>query len=253
MGSTAVISTYQRTPMPTGCGRTWLSIRRGIFGDGIAASIAGVLGTYGLTLATANTGLVVATGVASRKIAFVIAAILAVGAVQPGFIALLTHHATASDGVRAAVYGGVHHDQRRADHLDPGARSRRTLVVGMGMMAFFIDSVFPAALSRASRPGRSPLWARRWCWQRWSRLTLNGLFRLGIRRKVTMSVDPAAAGLPGGRQFRSSATRRSGAPAATSSPASSSPCSRERRRSSIIAGRAGRSRSRSATTSSIST
>ena len=62
-----------------------ISIRRGIFADGIAASTAGLLGTYGLTLATANVGLVVATGVASRRIALVVAAILAIGAFQPAW------------------------------------------------------------------------------------------------------------------------------------------------------------------------
>jgi xanthine permease XanP len=192
MGSTAVITTYQRTTDADWVRPDMVSIRRGIFGDGIAASIAGLLGTYGLTLATANTGLVVATGVASRRIAFVVAAILAVGAFQPGFIALLTimpPPVMASALMFTAVFikiSGVQIISSRV--LD----QRRTLVVGMGMMVFFIDSVFPAALSSV------PSWAQPVVGSplvlaTLVALILNGLFRLGIRRKVTMTIDPAAA------------------------------------------------------------
>ena len=52
--------------------------------------MAGLLGTYGLTVSTANVGLVAATGVASRRIAFVVAALLMVAAFQPTFVGILT-------------------------------------------------------------------------------------------------------------------------------------------------------------------
>jgi NCS2 family nucleobase:cation symporter-2 len=189
MGSTAVITTYQRTTDADWVRPEMLTIRRGIFGDGIAASIAGALGTYGLTLSTANVGLVVATGVASRRIAFVVAAILAVGAFQPGFIALLTIMPPPVMGsalMFTAVFimiSGVQIISTRV--LD----SRRTLVVGMGMMAFFVVSVLPAAFSSV------PSWAQPvvsspLVLATLVALGLNGVFRLGIRRKVTMSIDP---------------------------------------------------------------
>ena len=69
--------------------------------------------------------------------------------------------------------------------------SRRTLVVGMGMMAFFVVSIFPMAFAGvpqwAQPPMSSPLVLATLV-----ALALNLLFRLGIRRKVTMSIDPAA-------------------------------------------------------------
>jgi xanthine permease XanP len=190
MGVTAVITTYQRTTDADWVRPEMTSIRRGIFADGIAASVAGLLGTYGLTVSTANVGLVAATGVASRRIAFVIAAILAVGALQPGFVALLAimpPPVMAAALLFTAVFimiSGVQIISTRV--LD----ARRTLVIGMGMMAFFIVSVFPATFSRVPHWAQ-PLVSSPLVLATLVALALNLVFRLGIRRKVTTSIDPA--------------------------------------------------------------
>jgi xanthine permease XanP len=191
MGSTAVIATYQRTTDADWVRPDMISMRRGIFADGIAASIAGFLGAYGLTMSTANVGLVAATGVASRRIAFVIAAILALAAFQPTIVAVLAvmpPPVMASALLFTAVFimiSGVQIISTRV--LD----SRRTLVVGMGMMAFFVVSVFPSAFAGvpqwAQPPVSSPLVLATVV-----ALLLNLVFRLGIRREVAMAVDPTA-------------------------------------------------------------
>ena len=190
MGSTAVVTTYQRTTDADWVRPDMIAIRRGIFADGIAASTAGLLGTYGLTLATANVGLVVATGVASRRIALIVAAILAIGAVQPGFVAVLTimpPPVMASALLFTAVFIMISGVQIISSRV---LNSRRTLVIGMGMMTFFIDSIFPVAFSGVPHWAQpvvdSPLVLATLV-----ALALNLVFRLGIRRKVTMSVDPA--------------------------------------------------------------
>ena len=69
--------------------------------------------------------------------------------------------------------------------------ARRTLVIGMGMMAFFIVSVFPAAFSGVPH-WLQPLVSSPLVLATLVALALNLVFRLGIRRKVTMSIDPAA-------------------------------------------------------------
>jgi NCS2 family nucleobase:cation symporter-2 len=190
MGSTAVIATYQRTTDADWVRPEMTSIRRGIFSDGIAAAVAGFLGTYGLTMSTANVGLVAATGVASRRIAFVIAAVLAVAAFQPGFVAVLTimpPPVMASALLFTAVFimiSGVQIISTRV--LD----SRRTLVIGMGMMAFFVVSVFPSAFS-AVPDWAQPLVGSSLVLGTLVALALNLVFRIGIRRRATMSVDPA--------------------------------------------------------------
>ena len=76
MSATAVVTTYQRLTDADWVRPDMQSISRGVFGDGIAAVVSGLLGTYGLTISTANVGLVAATGVASRIIAFAVAALL---------------------------------------------------------------------------------------------------------------------------------------------------------------------------------
>jgi len=192
MGVTAVIATYQRTTDADWVRPEMNSIRGGIFADGIAATVAGLLGTYGLTVSTANVGLVAATGVASRRIAFVVAAILAIGSLQPGFVAVLTimpPPVMASALLFTAVFimiGGVQIISTRV--LD----SRRTLVIGMGMMAFFVVSVFPSTFSGVPHWAQ-PLVTSPLVLATLVALALNLVFRLGIRRKVAMSVDPAAA------------------------------------------------------------
>ena len=191
MGSTAVIATYQRTTDADWVRPEMTSIRQGIFSDGIAAAVAGFLGTYGLTMSTANVGLVAATGVASRRIAFCIAAVLAVGAFQPGFVAVLTimpPPVMASALLFTAVFimiSGVQIISTRV--LD----SRRTLVIGMGMMAFFVVSVFPSTFSDVP-DWAQPLVSSSLVLGTLVALALNLVFRIGIRRRETMSVDPAA-------------------------------------------------------------
>ena len=190
MGSTAVITTYQRTTDADWVRPDMISIRRGIFLGGIAASTAGLLGTYGLSLASANVGLVVATGVASRRIALIVAAILAIASGPARLRGGADDHAAASDGVRSAVHGRIHHDQRRPDHLvaraglAPHAGDRHGHDDVFHQSPFFRWRFPVSALGAAGRG--SPLVLATLV-----ALALNLVFRLGIRRKVTMSVDPA--------------------------------------------------------------
>ena len=191
MSASAVVTTYQQLtdaewvrPDPT-------SIGRGVLDDGISTVAAGLLGTYGLTISTANVGRIAATGVTSRVISFAIAAILLVVAVQPSLIGVLTimpRPVMASAMLFTAVFiliGGVQIISSRI--LD----GRRTLVIGMGMMAFIMVSVFPGTLAGAPQWTR-PLVTSPLVLATLVALMLNLVFRLGIRRRVEMVVDPGA-------------------------------------------------------------
>jgi NCS2 family nucleobase:cation symporter-2 len=192
MATAAVVTTYQKT---TDAG--WIrpephSIRRGILGDGLANVVAGLLGTYGMSVSTANVGLVAATGVATRRMAYLVAPILVLAAFQPNFIGVLQIMPVpvmAAALMFTAVFimiSGVQIITMRI--LD----SRRTLVIGMGMMAFVVSSVFPSAFASAPH-WLQPLVNSPLVLATLVALGLNLLFRLGIRRKVATTVDPKAA------------------------------------------------------------
>jgi NCS2 family nucleobase:cation symporter-2 len=191
MNSTAVVTTYQRLTDAEWVRPDMVSIGRGVLGDGIATTIAGLLGTYGVTISSANVGIVAATGVASRAIGFALAALLAITAFQPaliGVLAIMPRPVMAAAMLFTAVFimlGGVQIISTRV--LD----GRRTLVIGMGMLAFFVVSVYPDLFAGA------PLWAQPLVSSplvlaTLVALSLNLLFRIGIRRTVTMAVDPVA-------------------------------------------------------------
>jgi NCS2 family nucleobase:cation symporter-2 len=194
MSTTAVITTYQRLNDAEWVRPEPKSISGGIFGDGIAASVAGLLGTYGLVVSTANVGLVAATGVASRRIAYVVAALLALGAFQPTMVGVLTimpPPVMAAALLFTAVFimiGGVQIIVSRV--LDP----RRTLVIGMGLMAFFAESVFPNAFKNVP-PWAEPFVGTPLVLATIVALGLNLIFRIGIRRTVEMAINPRALDL----------------------------------------------------------
>lgn len=194
MSATAVVTTYQRLNDAEWVRPDQSSITGGLLGDGIAAVVAGLSGTYGLTISTANVGLVAATGVASRRIAFVIAAILAVAAFQPtfvGFLTIMPPPVMAAALLFTAVFimiSGVQIISTRV--LDP----RRTLVIGAGMMAFFMVSVVPTAFAGVPH-WALPLVTSPLVIATLVALSLNLLFRIGVRRTVTLSIDPQAVAL----------------------------------------------------------
>jgi xanthine permease XanP len=191
MNSTAVVATYQRLTDAEWVRPDMASIGRGVLGDGIASTISGLLGTYGLTVSSANVGLVAATGVASRVIGFAVAVLLAVAALQPTLIGLLTimpRPVMAAAMLFTAVFIMISGLQIISTRVLDG---RRTLVIGMGMMAFLIVSVYPAAFAGAPQ-WALPLVTSPLVLATLVALSLNLLFRIGIRRKVEATVDPDA-------------------------------------------------------------
>ena len=192
MSSTAVVATYQRLTDAEWARPDMTSIGRGVLGDGIATTIAGLLGTYGVTVSSANVGLVAATGVASRVVAFAMVVILLVAALEPRIIGVLTimpHPVMSAAMLFTAVFimiSGVQIISTRV--LD----ARRTLVIGMGLLSFVVVSVYPTAFTQA------PLWAHPLVTSplvlaTLVALCLNILFRIGIRRKVVAILDPSTS------------------------------------------------------------
>jgi NCS2 family nucleobase:cation symporter-2 len=191
MSTTAVLTAYQRTTDADWVRPDMPSIGRGILGDGMSTAIAGLLGTYGLTLSNTNAGLIAATGVASRRIAFAVASILAVAALQPrllGILALMPKPVMAAAMLFTAAFIMINGIQIiTARVLD----SRRTLVIGMGITTFFGITVYPSAFSNAPQ-WAEPILTTPLVLATLVALGLNLVFRIGIKKRVTMTVDSAA-------------------------------------------------------------
>jgi len=189
MNSTAVVTTYQRLTDARWVRPDMTSIGRGVFGDGIATSVAGLLGTYGVTVSSANVGVVAATGVTTRVIGFAVAAILAIVALQPMLIGVLTimpRPVMASAMIFTALFIMISGVQIISSRVLDG---RRTLVIGMGILSFFVVMVYPGIFSNA------PLWAQPLLTSplvlaTLVALSLNLVFRIGIRRQVELAVHP---------------------------------------------------------------
>jgi len=196
MNTTAVVTTYQRLTDAEWTRPDMASIGRGVLGDGIAGTLSGLLGTYGPSVSSANVGLVAATGVASRVIAFAIAALLAVAALQPALIGLLTimpRPVMAAAMIFTSVFIMISGVQIISTRVLDG---RRTLVIGMGTLSFLVASVYPNAFADVPQWAQ-PLVSTPLVLATLVALSLNLLFRIGIRRTVEMTVGLGAADAAG--------------------------------------------------------
>ena len=191
MSATAVVTTYQRLTDAEWVRPDMRSISGGILGDGIAAVVAGLLGTHGMTLSSPNVGIVAATGVASRRIAFAMAGILVLTSFLPPLVGVLTimpAPVMAAAMLFTAFFvmiGGIQIISTRV--LD----SRRTIVIGAGTMSFLAISVFPKAFAGVPNWAQ-PLTTSPLVLATIVALSLNLVFRIGIRRSVRLSIQPGA-------------------------------------------------------------
>jgi xanthine permease XanP len=192
MNTTAVVTTYQRLTDADWTRPNMVSIGRGVLADGISGTLSGLLGTYGPSVSSANVGLVAATGVASRVIAFAIAALLAVAAAQPaliGVLIIMPRPVMAAAMIFTSVFIMISGVQIISTRVLDG---RRTLVIGMGLLSFLVVSVYPSAFDDAPQ-WVQPLVSTPLVLATLVALSLNLLFRIGIRRTVQMVVDLGAA------------------------------------------------------------
>jgi len=194
MSATAVLTTYQKAVDADWVRPDMSSIGRGVLGDGMATTLSGALGTYGVTLSNANAGLVAATGVASRSIAFSIAALFALMAVQPrllGILTLMPRPVMAAAMLFIAAFIMISGLQIITLRVLDG---RRTLVIGMGLTTFFGATVYHTAFSGAPQWAQ-PVVATPLVLATLVALGLNLVFRIGVKKRVSMTIDASAPAL----------------------------------------------------------
>jgi NCS2 family nucleobase:cation symporter-2 len=172
---------------------TWVrpemrSITRGVLSDGLATMIAGLAGTAGgVNTSTPSAGLASATGVASRNIAVVIAAIFFLLGFCPKLTALLAvmPRAVAVSALMYAVtfiiINGLQVMMSRM--LD----ARRTFVLGFGILGGLAMEAFPQSVnlmpSEIAAVAGSSLVASTAI-----ALLLNLVFQIGMRKTATLII-----------------------------------------------------------------
>jgi NCS2 family nucleobase:cation symporter-2 len=166
------------------------SISGGALANGMGTLLAGCLGTVGTNTSTSNVGLAAATGVTSRKVAYATGAIylllafLPMGAtlfvIMPGPVVGAT---LVFASCLVFVNGLLIITSRMLD-------ARRTFIIGLSFMLGLAVDILPAMFAELP-PGARLFTGSSLLLGTLTALILNLVFRLGVRRTVTMTVDPA--------------------------------------------------------------
>jgi xanthine permease XanP len=191
MISTAIITSYQRITNADWARPDMRSITSGIRADGIGTAIAGLLCSFGVAIGPANAGLVAATGMASRVVAYFIAGVLVLAGVLPAFaglLAVMPAPVMAAGLLLPAAFIMINGLQIISSRV---IDARRTVVIGAGILTFLLVAMFPRIFAGApdwlqSIVG-SPLVLAMIV-----ALSLNLVFRIGIKRSVEMWIGPNA-------------------------------------------------------------
>lgn len=166
------------------------SITRGVLADGASTVVAGVAGALGTNTSTPAVGLAAATGVASRKVAYAVGAIFLLLGLFPKLTALLAVMprpvvvAALLFAVTFIMINGLQVMSSRM--LD----ARRTLVVGLAIVAGTAVEVFPTLSVTAPEAAR-PLIGSSLVFSTLIALLLNFLFRIGVKQTASLQVASA--------------------------------------------------------------
>jgi NCS2 family nucleobase:cation symporter-2 len=165
------------------------SISGGVLANGLSTAMAGLCGTIGVNTLTSSVGLARATGVTSRSIAYVIGGMFVVLAFLPKAAAVLTIMPRPVLGATlwfSAYFVFVNGLQIVTSQM---LDVRRTFVIGLGFALGLAVDFYPtlfAGLPSSVRPFVSSSLGLGTV----AALTLNALFRLGVRLTQTL-LDPA--------------------------------------------------------------
>ncbi|MGE5523220.1 MAG: uracil-xanthine permease family protein [Rhodospirillaceae bacterium] len=165
-----------------------ISNRRGVLADGIAIAAAGALGSVGVNTSSANVALVSATGVASRRIAYVVAAMFVGLGLFPKLatvLAVMPRPVMAAALLFATCFLLINGMQIITSRM---LDTRRTLVIGLAVVAGLAVEVFPSVFHGTPR-FLEPLVGSSLVFGTLVALALNLLFRIGVRKTVRLEVE----------------------------------------------------------------
>jgi xanthine permease XanP len=164
-------------------------ISGGVLADGLTTVLSGATCVFGVNISAPSVGLIEASGVASRVVAYVIGLIFVVMAFVPDLIRLFTLIPAPVVGATflftscAILKGGIETIASRM--LD----ARRTLVVGLALLTGIAVEAFPAFF-QAAPAMIAPLVGSPLVLGTAVGFALNAVFRIGTRRRAELRIDP---------------------------------------------------------------
>ena len=163
------------------------SARAGVLADGASTMLAGVLGVPGTNTSTPSVGVAAATGVASRSVAIAAGIVFVLLGLTPKVAALLAVMpravviAALLFAVAFIIINGLQVMTSRL--LD----ARRTLIIGLSMIAGGAVEVFPQLAASAPK-AIAPLVSSSLAFSTLIALLLNLLFRIGVKKTVSITI-----------------------------------------------------------------
>jgi len=186
------------------------SLSRGVLADGLANILAGLLGSTGMNCLATSAGLIAATGVASRVIGFVVGAMLIAMAVLPVVVGVLIVMPAPVMGA-ALVFGGcfilINGLQTITSRM---LDARRTLVIGLAMSSGIAAEVIPNFAANVPLT-LQPIVSSSLVLGTITALLLNSLFRLGQRKRASLTLPAMAMASAKVEEFFSNSGRHWGA------------------------------------------
>ncbi len=186
------------------------SLGGGVLANGLANVGAGVLGTVGTSPSTSGIGLAAATGVTSRRVAYAIAGMFFLLAFLPkasAFFVIMPRPVMGAALLFSASVIFVNGLQIIASRL---LDARRTFVIGLSFMLGMGVDLYPRAFA-AVPAAAQPLVSSPLVLGTATALVLNVVFRLGVRRTRTLTVEPERFAPKGVEDFMEAQGARWGA------------------------------------------
>jgi xanthine permease XanP len=165
------------------------SATRGVLADGISTALSGLLNAVGTNTSTPSVGLASATGVASRRVGIAVGLLfLALGLLPKltTLLALMPRSVMVAALLFAICFIIVNGLQVMTSRL---LDSRRTLVIGLALVAGAAVEIFPVIAAHAGASWR-PIIGSSLVFATSVGLVLNLLFRIGVKQTVTFGVEP---------------------------------------------------------------
>lgn len=163
---------------------------RGVLADGLGNTIAGLLGSFGINTCSPSVAISGATGVTARRVAFVVGGIFIVIGLLPKLtivFALMPRPVMAAALMFATCFILINGMQMITSRM---MDARKTLVIGLSTVAALSVEIFPSIEASAPMVVK-PLLSSALVFGTLVALSLNLLFRLGVRQRVRLTVDPA--------------------------------------------------------------